>query len=75
MRKQAEANEAATVLTRTGQVSESSRAKMPALAAVSPKRESGPWKLGVRKAASANFQYRCSTPALTGQLVGPHSTS
>jgi hypothetical protein len=45
MRKHAEHTLAATVLTRTGQVRDSSNAKMPALAAVSPKRESGPWKL------------------------------
>lgn len=45
MRKQAEAKLAATVLTSTGQGSEERRARIPALAAVSPNRERGPWNL------------------------------
>jgi hypothetical protein len=49
IRKVAEARDAAIVLTRTGQVRDSRRAKIPAFAAVSPKRERGPWKLFVRK--------------------------
>jgi hypothetical protein len=45
MRNQDEQREAATVLTRTGQVNESRRAKIPAFAAVSPKRDRGAWNL------------------------------
>jgi hypothetical protein len=43
--KHAEATLAATVLTNTGQVNDSKRAIIPALAAVSPNRENGPWNL------------------------------
>lgn len=43
--KHAEATLAATVLTKTGQVNDSKRAIIPALAAVSPNRENGPWNL------------------------------
>ena len=45
IRNSAEDSEAAIVLTNTGQFRVASRAKMPALAAVSPKRETGAWIL------------------------------
>lgn len=45
IRNVADESETNTVLTSGGHVRESRRAKIPALAAVSPKRERGPWKL------------------------------
>lgn len=51
MRNVALAALAKTVFTRTGRSTLSSRAMMPALAAVSPKRESGPWKRAAARPA------------------------
>lgn len=48
MRKAAEDRLAAIVLMRTGQVKDSSRASIPAFAAVSPKRDKGAWNLVIR---------------------------
>jgi len=47
IRNSAEERDAAIVLTNTGQFKVASRAKIPALAAVSPKRETGAWILKV----------------------------
>jgi hypothetical protein len=47
MRNAALAREAATVLIKTGHVSEARRERMKALAAVSPNRARGPWNLGL----------------------------
>lgn len=79
----AEATLAAIVLTRTGQVNEERSARIPALAAVSPNRDRGPWKLdtgqrlqGARRHRTKDLQSRCQTGIVSLEpTVVPQSQS
>ena len=73
--KHAEATEAAIVLTRTGQVSVASKARMKALAAVSPNRAKGPWNLSSALLLVPYCVPHRPSEALTKQQLDPHSTA